>query len=438
VASLAFLSLILVLLANVLQYDSKIRMHFGAAADLEALSDRIKLYRVERAMDREAEEEDEERAAQVYRKDDDDETATVATAADVPPRLGDVVGADANDPQLADAIAMQKQIIHKSKQQQRKMDQTNRALTHTLVQQKVAQVKREKETMKTVVEFYGYAVALQQISMGCKSDVPIAIAKYFDVMETRVELMSLTRTLGVAQQETTDDEPCSGRMRKNQIIRLCANEIYNEINGFWAWPVLAPSVDGAIERSLKRVGQLLNMNYRARKRCKILPCFSIPLCCKKRGSSNVFAIINEGIDQRELDMMHVERMALVKKEKETRARRMAAKPEEVLEMGGMGTNRRKTEDKPRRSKARQDLDPDGQTFAGMATERTASTYSRREPGGYAPRRSHPLEKEDVDQSQYSPSYANSGSYINNGSHVSGSYRSGSQGPEQGVSTEHVL
>ena len=417
-ASMGFLCLIFVLLQNALDYNSKINMHKGAAIDLESLSDKIKMYRVERTMDQEAMEEEEERLAEMYGEDDQTVVSDVESQSGMfPPKLSNALvpvseggelalaAANGGDVALANAIAMQKQIIQKSKLQQRKIDKKNEALTKTLVMQKVAEARRDRENIKNVVEFYGYSVALQQISVGCKSDVPIRIAKFFDVMETRVELMSLSRTLGVAQDEDEDDQDESaGRMRKNQIIRLCANEIYNEINGFWAWPLFFPSVDGAIERSLKRVGQLLNMNYRARKRCKVFPCCSIPLCCKKKASSNVFAIINEGIDQRELDMMQVERMELLRKEKERKARRMAAKPEEVLEMGGgvVTSGRRKTEEKePRRiksgSKADDDsrrsrddtsvpsIDPDGQTFAGMVTEGTASTYSRRDPGGYQQR-----------------------------------------------------
>jgi hypothetical protein len=476
VASMAFLSLILLLLANALDYNSKINMHKSAAIDLESLGDRIKLYRVERTMDQEAMEEEEERLAEVYhRKGSDSETVvTESTAGDdtvdleagnVPPNLnhnGALMVLPENGGQLAvsnslaDAIAKQKAVINKSMKQQQKIDAKNEALTKTLVMQKVAQAKRDRENIKNVVEYYGYSVTLQQITVGCKSDVPMLISKFFDVMESRVELMSLSRTLGVAQDENAAADESSGRMRKNQIIRLCANEICefvwlvysvqcvmqfcmvcvliysslivrhticayanevltclvltqstdNEINGYWAWPLFAPSVDGAIERSLKRVGQLLNMNYRARKRCKLLPCCSIPLCCKKKSSSNVFAIINEGIDQRELDMMQVERMELMRLDRERKARRMKgiSNPDEVLEMKSLISDRDVSKKKPKQPRGMRgedmslpSIDPDGETFAGMVTEGTASTYSRqsrasgsvgnahsraRDPGGF--------------------------------------------------------
>ena len=440
IASMSFLALILMLLSNALDYNSKINMHKGAAVDLELLGDKIKMYRIERTMDQEAMEEEEERIAEMYKESDDQTVATedvMSLAGNVPPTLsnalvpvpenGDLALAP-GDSNLANAISMQKQIINKSKLQQRKIDKKNEALTKILVMQKVAQAKRDRENIKNLVEFYGYSVALQQISVGCKSDVPICISKFFDVMETRVELMSLSRTLGVAHNDddsNNNEDDSSGRIRKNQIVRLCANEIYNEVNGYWAWPLMTPNVDGTIESCLKGVGQLLNMNHRARKRCKIFPCCSIPLCCKKKASSNVFAIINEGIDQRELDMMQVERMELMRREKERKARRMAAKPEEVLEMGGGVADgaRRKTEQKQLqiKNKPHRDdnslpsIDPDGQTFAGMITEGTASTYSRapRDPRGHQldrPRGRHIGDEESQVGSQYDSQYQSRASH----------------------------
>lgn len=453
VASMGFLAMVLTLLSNAIDYNTKINMHKGAAIDLESLCDRIKLYRVERTMDQEAMEEEEERLTDNYRRTGSDgETIVSSTsvledgvdlesqAANFPPALDNngalVVVPEGqqlalvNNNNLANAIAMQKQIINKSKQEQRKIDKKNQALAKTLIAQKVAQAKRDRENIKNVVEFYGYSVTLQQISVGCKSDIPIRISKFFDVMETRVELMSLSRTLGVAQDENVNAaDESSGRMRKNQIIRLCANEIYNEINGYWAWPLFAPNVDRAIERSLRRVGQLLNMNYRARKRCKLFPCCAIPLCCKKKSSSNVFAIINEGIDSRELDMMQVERMELMRMETERKANRMAVNPEEVLEMksllsGSVAGESRKPQKQPRGVKGgsrvsrdqmsrgdrtRDDMsmpsvDPAGRTLAGLIAEGTASKNSRpgsrqsraRDPGGFQVRSvsSHHADEED--------------------------------------------
>jgi hypothetical protein len=453
VASMGFLAMVLTLLSNAIDYNTKINMHKGAAIDLESLCDRIKLYRVERTMDQEAMEEEEERLTDNYLRTGsdgetivssssvlDDQVDLESQAANFPPALDNngalVVVPEGqqlalvNNNNLANAIAMQKQIIYKSKQEQRKIDKKNQVLAKTLIAQKVAQAKRDRENIKNVVEFYGYSVTLQQISVGCKSDVPIRISKFFDVMETRVELMSLSRTLGVAQDENVNvADESSGRMRKNQIIRLCANEIYNEINGYWAWPLFAPNVDRAIERSLRRVGQLLNMNFRARKRCKLFPCCAIPLCCKKKSTSNVFAIINEGIDSRELDMMQVERMELMRMETERKANRMTANPEEVVEMksllsGSVTGERRKQQKQPRGVKGgsrvsrdqisrgdrtRDDtsmpsVDPVGKTLVGTIEEGTASKSSRlgsrlsraRDPGGFQVRSvtSHHADDED--------------------------------------------
>ena len=189
------------------------------------------------------------------------------------------------------------------------------------------------------------------------------------------------------------------QMRKNQIVPLCANEIYNEISNHWAWPLATPHLDRTIEKALKGVGQLLNMNYRAPLRCKLLPCCSILLCYKKKTSNNVFAIINDGIDQRELDMMQAERVEQVRIENEARARRMAG-PEEVLEMrdtlyseaplgGGVGGAWRSS------AQSYLSRDPVGQRYndvATVATEASDSSSVLRDPraqGGYA---SHLLQR----------------------------------------------
>lgn len=381
IACLAFLVLVFTLLANSLDYNSKINFHKGAALDLETLCDRIRMYRVERTMDEAVAEEEED----IYKKygDDESQATEMSENASIPPTSTSLVKVDGNG-----ALAMP---LKKQMAQQRKNEKKNDALTKTLVNQKISEMKHEQENFKNVIEFYGYHTALQQITIGCKDDVPIKISKFFEVMETRVELMSLGRTLGCAEEGM---EETSGRMRKNQIIRLCANEIVNEVSGYWAWPIMVPNVDHTIECALKRVGQLLNMNYRAQRRCKMIPCCPIPLCCKKKTSNNVFAIINEGIDQRELDMMQAERTELIKMEKDRTLRRLAG-PEEVLELknggasvGGKQPKGMRGENVPRIGNgggskrgqygyyddeaSRPSIDPDGDTFAGMATEATGS------------------------------------------------------------------
>ena len=211
-------------------------------------------------------------------------------------------------------------------------------------------------------------------------------------MENRIELMSLSR-LGVNNQgsESGGSEEDNSRMRKNQIVRLASNEIYNEISNYILWPILTPSVDKTIETSLKNVGQLLNMNHRPSKRCKLIPCCpSITLpCFKKKTSSNIFAIINEGIDQRELDLMQIERMELMRMENDKR-QRMNAGPEEIVEMKDMNVDKYGKNNSRGgyrdsrgygggRSRAGRSMRSEASTFADVATEvsyNSRSYYSR--------------------------------------------------------------
>eukprot|EP00579_Thalassiosira_antarctica_P029239 CAMPEP_0202003614 /NCGR_PEP_ID=MMETSP0905-20130828/9151_1 /ASSEMBLY_ACC=CAM_ASM_000554 /TAXON_ID=420261 /ORGANISM="Thalassiosira antarctica, Strain CCMP982" /LENGTH=678 /DNA_ID=CAMNT_0048560783 /DNA_START=133 /DNA_END=2169 /DNA_ORIENTATION=- len=412
VATFGFLVLLLTILGNGLDYTSKIAFHRAATEDLTGLCDKIRLYRMERAIDEHAKEEDEE--LKDLFQDEDDNSSTESDDSiddhmdDTTPRAEHAL-----IPHTGNALMVKQQM-----RQNKKRQKHTERLTKTLVTQKVRQAREEQDLSKDVITFYGYHTELHQITVGCRSDVPATISKFFHVMENRVELMSLSR-LGVEEES---------RMRKNQIVRLCANEIYNEISNYWAWPLFTPNVDRTIEGALKRVGQLLNMNYRGQRRCKLLPCCSIPLCCKKKTTNNVFAIINEGIDQRELDMMQAERMELVRMENDRRARRMAG-PEEVLEMGQAGRGQGNTrsarsreptghrgtaasqnlqsglfslDERSRQSRqTRRSRDPDAESYNDMATEadmnteggtnteadmNTEASYSfRGSPGGYASR-----------------------------------------------------
>lgn len=377
VASCGFLVLLLTLLGNQLDYNSKIKFHNGAQDDLNALCEKMRMYKVERAMDERVVEEE---MAEVRRKEmemeeldygdteseeseGDDEllgeederllldeeqgiaTGGMAAAAawdtvvklntgEVPTPLqqntgGGAIVAHQGGGALVTAnikkqAAMERKIARQAKKQlklSKKLEKKNEYLTKELVNQKITQERQQQEMSKDIITFYGYHAELHQIISGCKSDVPPEISKFFHVMENRVELMSLSR-LGIQEES---------RMRKNQIIRLCATEIYNEIQGFVLWPLTVPPVDSTIEESLRTVGQLLNMNYRAQRRCKLIPCCPIPLCCKKKTSNNIFSVINEGIDQRELDMMQAERVEVLRQVNERKARLMAG-PAEVMEL----------------------------------------------------------------------------------------------------------
>eukprot|EP00984_Skeletonema_dohrnii_P018374 scaffold8562_cov102-Skeletonema_dohrnii-CCMP3373.AAC.1 len=333
VASCGFIVLLLTLLGNQLDYNSKIKFHNGASDDLKSLCEKMRMYRVERAMDERVVEEE---MADVRRKEmelGELDVGDTESEESEQTRGGDIVAHqeggimttsnnNMNNPRKQ--AAMERKIARQARKQlklSRKLEKKNEYLTKELVNQKITQERQQQEMSKDIITFYGYHAELHQIISGCKSDVPPEISKFFHVMENRVELMSLSR-LGIQEES---------RMRKNQIIRLCASEIYNEIQGFALWPVTVPPVDSTIEASLRTVGQLLNMNYRAQRRCKLIPCCPVPLCCKKRTSNNIFSVINEGIDQRELDMMQAERVEVLRQVNDRKARLMAG-PAEVLEL----------------------------------------------------------------------------------------------------------
>jgi hypothetical protein len=329
-ASLGFAVMLLAILAGGLDYPTKMKFHRSAAEDMAQLSDRVRLYRMERAMDERAEYDDEELRELFMEEDDRTEDMTVMDDEDDDIMIGG--GANNNDvemqiqqyrgggqivPHSGAAAGIVRARVRAAQRNQRRHEK----LTRTLVRQKVRRAREEQDLSRDAIAYNGYHATLNQISRGCRSDVPPRLSKFFHIMENRVELMSLSR-LGVKEDTRT---------RRYQIVRMCAIEIYNEVSNFFFWPLFAPNVDRTVEASLKRVGQLLNMKYRARRRCKLIPCCPIPLCCKKKTTDNVFAIINEGIDQRELDMMQVERAELLRMEREGRARRNAM-PERVLEM----------------------------------------------------------------------------------------------------------
>mmetsp|Transcript_21111 Transcript_21111/g.43880 ORF Transcript_21111/g.43880 Transcript_21111/m.43880 type:complete len:346 (+) Transcript_21111:142-1179(+) len=94
VACLGFVVLIFTLLMNTLDYGSKIAMHKGAALDLQTLCERIRMYRVERAMDeREREESEERRMERIAEEgatdseDDDEEEDDVTRGVGINTRL---------------------------------------------------------------------------------------------------------------------------------------------------------------------------------------------------------------------------------------------------------------------------------------------------------------------------------------------------------------
>ena len=95
------------------------------------------------------------------------------------------------------------------------------------------------------------------------------------------------------------------RMRRNQIMRLAAIEIYNEITGYWLWPFGIPDIDHVIDKSMKRVARLISKDYRAP--IKVYCCgFTIFRCCCRKKTPSKFNVLNhimDGMDERERDLM---------------------------------------------------------------------------------------------------------------------------------------
>ena len=95
------------------------------------------------------------------------------------------------------------------------------------------------------------------------------------------------------------------RMRRNQIMRLAAIEIYNEITGYWLWPFGIPDIDHVIDKSMRRVARLISKDYRAP--IKVYCCgFTIFRCCCRKKTPSKFNVLNhimDGMDERERDLM---------------------------------------------------------------------------------------------------------------------------------------
>ena len=100
------------------------------------------------------------------------------------------------------------------------------------------------------------------------------------------------------------------RMRRNQIMRLAAVEIYNEITGYWAWPFGTPDIEHVIDKSMKRVARLISKDYRAPVKVDCCGFTIFRCCCRKRDSKfNVLDNIWDGMEDRERDVMNVRGVA---------------------------------------------------------------------------------------------------------------------------------
>lgn len=94
-------------------------------------------------------------------------------------------------------------------------------------------------------------------------------------------------------------------MRRNQIMRLAAVEIYNEITGYWLWPFGTPDIEHVIDRSMRRVARLISKDYRAPIKVQCCGFTIFRCCCRKRNpKSNLLHNIVDGLEEREGDMMY--------------------------------------------------------------------------------------------------------------------------------------
>ena len=152
----------------------------------------------------------------------------------------------------------------------------------------------------TLFRFSGYNGAYHQINRSCKSSIPNALSRPFDLFESRLECMSLGH-LGVIWDT---------RMRRNQIMRLAALEIYNEIVGYWAWPFGTPDIEKVIDRSMKRVARLISKDYRAPIEVDCCGFTIFRCCCRKVNNKyNAFDNIWDGMEDCEREMMEVRGVA---------------------------------------------------------------------------------------------------------------------------------
>lgn len=94
-------------------------------------------------------------------------------------------------------------------------------------------------------------------------------------------------------------------MRRNQIMRLAAVEIYNEISSYWAWPLAIPDIDSVIDRSMRRVARLVSKDYRAPVKVKCCGFTIFRCCCLNRVNpkGNRFNQIDNAIEERESSLM---------------------------------------------------------------------------------------------------------------------------------------
>ncbi|KAL3803158.1 hypothetical protein HJC23_003433 [Cyclotella cryptica] len=165
---------------------------------------------------------------------------------------------------------------------------------------KTAEAKMVVENRNDVSRFSGFNGAYHQILASCKSTIPNGIHRPFDLFESRLECQSLGH-LGVVWDT---------RMRRNQIMRLAAIEIYNEISGYWLWPLATPDIDTVIDRAMRRVARLVSKDYRAPVKVECCGFTLFRCCCRKHGpKGNLVNNIYTGMERREVELVEARKVA---------------------------------------------------------------------------------------------------------------------------------
>ncbi|KAL9186028.1 hypothetical protein ACHAXT_005266 [Thalassiosira profunda] len=260
------------LLMNQWDFGGREAMHLSALVELEKLGDKVRFWKMDRRVGTGCNEEE-------------------PNASDKPNKKGEVE--DFHDSERKALGVVEAPRSHKMAL----VVASGRALQRVEgeIRQKTVAARRTEDKRSDVSRFSGYNGAYHQINASCTSAVPSQLSRPFDLFESRLECMSLGH-LGVVWDT---------RLRRNQIMRLAAVEIYNEITGYWLWPFGTPDIDDVIDRSMKRVARLISKDYRAP--IKVECCgFTIFRCCcrAKNPVSSIFGNILSGMEERERDVVY--------------------------------------------------------------------------------------------------------------------------------------
>ena len=93
-------------------------------------------------------------------------------------------------------------------------------------------------------------------------------------------------------------------------MRLAAIEIYNEISGYWLWPLATPDIDAVIDRAMRRVARLVSKDYRAPVKVECCGFTLFRCCCRTRApKGNLVNNIYSGMKRREEELVEARKVA---------------------------------------------------------------------------------------------------------------------------------